>query len=105
MKQSIEQDDYLCAIFSDLRDSWSYLYNAILSLPSSDIHDRWLFHIEEAMCLEGVCDLSRMREAYLSIRHMIQTEEAITNEVAEWIDDIEDLLSNIIEMIQSGHRV
>jgi hypothetical protein len=105
MKHSTQQNDYLIAIFSDLRDSWSYLHNAISSLPSSDIHDRWLFHIEKAMCLEGVRDLSAMREAFLLIRHMIQTEEAITNEVAEWIDDIEDLLSNILEMIQLGYRV
>lgn len=98
-----EHTGYKYHSFSDLQITWSCLRDAVVSLTPSDVKDRLLFSIDEAMRCESVCDLPRMRNAFLIIKAIVQ-QENLMGELLDWIDDLYVLIDEIFEAIPAGEK-
>ena len=95
MKLSIEPNQCMYGIFSALETAWSRLRDAVLSLPQDELQCRLLFHMDEAMSWESVRDLSRMKKAFLLIKHHLQ-QARVLGDWIELMEDIEILLHDIV---------
>ena len=104
MRYDIESTTYLESILSDLKITLSCLRDTIFKLPVSNIRDRLLFHINEAMNLDSVRDLPRIQYAFLSIKNIVQ-QENMTGELLDFIDDIYVLLDEVFEAVHAGKKL
>jgi len=104
MKFDIEPVNYEKSILSDLQGSWQCLRDSVVEMPPSELQQRLIFHIDEAMSWESVRDLNRMKKALLLIFNIVcqKKEENVGLEVIEWLEDIREILSEVFRSIEHG---
>lgn len=92
---------YLKDILSSLQGAWQRLRNAAVDLPSSEVRDRLLFHIDEAMSWECVRNLDCMRHAFLVVANIVQ-REVPSDDVAAWTEGVRDILNEVLQCFHRG---
>lgn len=104
MKFDTEATIYKKSILSDLQGSWQCLRDSVIEMPPSELQQRLLFHIDEAMSWESIRDLSKMKKTLLLIFNIVcqKKEESIELEIIEWLEDIREILSEILKSIEHG---
>lgn len=104
MKFDIEPVSYKKSILSDLQGSWQCLRDNVVEMLPSELQQRLLFHIDEAMSWENVRDLSKMKKTLLLIFNIVcqKKEENVELEIIEWLEDIREILGEVLRSIEHG---
>ena len=95
---------YEKGILSDLQGAWGNLKQVVIGMPPSEIQQRLIFHIEEAMSWESVRDLKQMRKTLVLITN-IARQAILNEEINEWLEDIYETLDEILSEIKRGKKL
>ena len=99
-----EPTGYQKTIVSDLQGAWENLREAVVENPGFKDWDRLLFHVDEAMSWESVRDLDRMKATLTVIRNLAAQTD-ISEEPAQWIQQVSSILDKVLEKIRGGERM
>jgi hypothetical protein len=96
-----EPHHYEKTILSDLQGAWGLLREATVKEHETKDCSRLFFHIDEATSWESVRNLEHMRKTFVLIQSLAQQVE-VSEETAELIEDVRDILYEALNEIQSG---
>ena len=98
---------YRKGILSDLEEAWSALRRSIVDLPSSELQQKLLFYVDEAIRWEQVRNLASMKPLLLLIRNIVQPPSSeIPEGVREKLKDFQALFDEALGcLIESSERL
>lgn len=95
---------YIKSILFDLQGSWILLRESVVNMRPSDIQQRLLFHIDDAMSWESVRDLNQMQKSIVLITNIIQ-QNCLDESVIEWLEEVRNIFNRVMVRINAVERI
>ena len=103
MRFPIEPTSYEKTALSDLQGAWISLRDAVVGNFGFPDSDKLLFHIDEAMSLESVRNLKRMKSTLLLVQNIIPQSDT-PEEIKECVVNVRESLEEVFSAMAQGEK-
>ena len=96
-----EPSSYEKTVLSELHGAWQNLRDEVAEHAGFPDWQRALFHIDEAMSWESVRNLQTMHKCLILVRNLLG-QDAVPAIVGEYLEEVNDLMSDTFQALKEG---